>query len=300
MTLFKPTEIEYISSITRQKHFIYDDDIEDIEDIEDINNCIPTIKLSAYNHEEALDEIIQYHAPFSLQSIILFASLDMLYSRFQNKCADSFLNRLNNLPENNDAEIIYKITYTIMREIRNQCTHKEFEDNGFFIEADDFHLKEEGCLYLFGLVNKLILLYNGKRLNKYDVEILKQYLQVIFNNLSFKKIKPLSKLISKLKKKLKIKNLYNKRRRHIIFCKDSFEAISICKRILLKEKDTPIPKTIPQSPYDFAPIEMLYCPKEMVNEFLIETPDKKRYLILGDCLYENIEEWIIEGNYINN
>jgi hypothetical protein len=187
-----------------------------------------------------------------------------------------------------------------MREIRNQCTHKEFEDNGFFIEADDFHLKEEGCLYLFGLVNKLILLYNGKRLNKYDVEILKQYLQVIFNNLSFKKIKPLSKLISKLKKKLKIKNLYNKRRRHIIFCKDSFEAISICKRILLKEKDIPIPKTIPQLPYDFAPIEMLYCPKEMVNEFLIETPDKKKYLILGDCLYENIEEWIIEGNYINN
>ena len=62
----------------------------------------------------------------------------------------------------------------------------------------------------------------------------------------------------------------------------------------------PIPKTIPQPPYNLTPIEKLYYPKEMVNEFLIETPDKKKYLILGDSLDENIEEWIIEGSYINN
>lgn len=290
MTLFAPEELKYISSITRQEHFIYE--------IADINNGISITNYSTCNYGEVLDENKQYYSPLSLQSIILFTSLDVLYSRFKKKCADNFQERLNNLPESNDAEIIFKITYMIMRIIRNQYTHEEFKDNGFFIfiEKSNFLLTEEGCLYLFGLVNKLILLYNGKRLNKYDTEILKQYLLIIFNNLTFKGINELYTL----KEKLKINNLCNIRRRHIIFCKDSSEGMSICKDIISRENDMPIPKTIPQPPYNLTPIEKLYYPKEMVNEFLIETPDKKKYLILGDSLDENIEEWIIEGSYINN
>lgn len=299
MNSFTKSEIEYISSITKQSHYLEKIDLykngKPIESLS-ISNDIPIGRINTVFNEPS-------YKSMSLQVIILFTTLDMLYFRTEKEDAKdknkSFQDRFILLPEGNDAEKIYKICYGIMRFARNKCVHESIENDGYYINLNIYSLTEKGWLYLFGLVNKLIELYRVDRiskrgsLNKYDAEILKLYINEIFHNISFKaseckNINNIIEAIKTLKTGMNIDlSIHPQRRRHILFFKD----IGEYKNIVFDDRN-----------YPFADIygKKYYYPIAKMDEYLITLPDGKEYLFIGHQFNDNIEDWAIHGNYIKN
>lgn len=245
---------------------------------------------------------IKKNTPLIWKVITLFSAMDLLLSRsgMTASSGKNFEERFNLLEEKNDSEKIFKICYGLLRLVRNSYTHKVINTNNKnSIDIDEFSLNGTGQTYFFDLVFKIIELFDGYSLNQYDLEFLKIYLKMVFNNISFKN-----------NKCEKIKIIYNsisinnsdldyfsssKRGRRIIFYKNikeyksSFYKLEIDKNSNISIKDIknnsmniPLCKTV-----DY----LILIPSE-------EDKNKKnKYLIFADKLESDISKWIIKDNY---
>lgn len=224
-------------------------------------------------------------APLSFQIIILFVALDTLNSRVRVKKEKKKFNSVDfskissALPTNNDTETIYKFCYLLMLELRNKYTHEYPEENIVNIQTNQFEISKQGIDYLFSLVLLYICLYSGVELNKYDSEVLKQYVHIVYNELKFfktqQKDNPFEKKISFLFKdeKLKLDNnfkTFEYRWRNLVYPKNLEELLQL--------------KRLPN-----------FQQKNMYNDIVLNTHERDEYLIVF-----NDKKYLVLGVYLEN
>ena len=241
---------------------------------------------------------ISHYAPLSFQAIILFTALDILNSRFNvNKLGEDFHSKKfseieNALPSSNDTECIYKFCYSIMRSLRNKYIH-QFPDEQTIhdISTNEFKITEKGINFLFNLITLYIDLYNGEELNKYDLEILKYYIHVIYKEINFLS-NSFQNSVDCLFKNEKLN------------CDKSIKTIEYRHRYIIKinniQELTNIKRqknTIP------LPEENKVMDMTNFDEYLIITQNKK-YLVIGEYLEQSVQnldelsKWELRGNWI--
>lgn len=126
--------------------------------------------------------------PLDDQIKIVFSILDIYIDYlFSNKyIGENFTKRFNVLPENNDREIIFKLTYGLIRKLRNTVDHR---NNNIIVNENDIDfdgiLITKEALYL---MYSLVCEYFSNDINKYyckyyHLGILRSYYDKILNEL---------------------------------------------------------------------------------------------------------------------
>lgn len=245
------------------------------------------------------------YAPLSFQTIILFTALDILNSRFKvNRLNKEFQSKgfyqiANALPFSNDTECIYKFCYLIILDLRNKYIHQFPDEKSHNILTDNFELSNKGIEFLFSLILLYIDLYDGGELNKYDSEILKYYVHIVYDEIRF------SNILDKSKNKYQDAVEF-------LFKDEKFELNKSIKTIEFRYRHI-IKVNHIQELTNFKRIENLIpCPQgdeiKLLNsidydEYLIIIQNKK-YLVIGEYLekcVKNLDElskWELRGNWI--